>query len=88
MNKYPERLLTEREAAEMLAVSPTTLATWRSRRRYHLPFVRLGGARAIRYFESDVLAFAASGRVENNETGKTKRPGGTEAESEVKSETV
>ena len=63
MAGQPEKLLTEKAAAELLAVSPTTLATWRSRKRYHLPFVRLGGARAIRYFESDVLAFAASGRV-------------------------
>jgi len=80
MKKYAERLLTEREAAEMLAVSHATLATWRCRKRYHLPFIRLGNARAIRYLESDVLAFIASGRVENNEMDKTKRPGGTGAE--------
>lgn len=60
-------LLTEKQAAELLAVSPTTLATWRSRRRYALPFVRLGSARAIRYRRADVLAFIASGLVEDEQ---------------------
>ena len=59
-----EKLLTEREAAEMLAVSPTTLSTWRSRHRYALRFVRLGGARSIRYRLSDVQRFIENGLVE------------------------
>ena len=58
-----EQLLTERQAAEMLAVSFTTLATWRSKKRYTLPFVRLGAARAIRYRLSDVQAFIEAGLV-------------------------
>ncbi len=62
-----EKLLTEREAAAMLAVSPTTLSTWRSRGRYSLPFVRLGSARAIRYRVSDCLAFIQSGLVGDGE---------------------
>ncbi|MFI5143305.1 MAG: helix-turn-helix transcriptional regulator [Thermoanaerobaculales bacterium] len=63
MASQAEKLLTERQAAEILAVSPTTLATWRCRKRYVLPFIRIGGARAIRYAESDVLAFIAASRV-------------------------
>ena len=63
-----QRLLTEREAAEMLACSATTLATWRSRHRYSLPFVRLGG-RAVRYRLSDVLAFIVSGVVGGKDQG-------------------
>ena len=58
-----EQLLHERDAAAMLAVSPTTLATWRSRRRYNLRWVRVGGGRAVRYRLSDVLAFIESGVV-------------------------
>ena len=58
-----DKLLTETQAAELLGVSPTTLATWRCRRRYSLPFVKLGGGRAVRYIESDVIAFGRSGRV-------------------------
>jgi predicted DNA-binding transcriptional regulator AlpA len=61
-----EQLLHEREAAAMLGVSPTTLSTWRSRQRYDLPFVRLGGARSIRYRLSDLQAFIAAGLVEND----------------------
>ena len=58
-----QQLLTERQAAEMLAVSFTTLATWRCKKRYSLPFVRLGSARAIRYRLSDVQAFIEAGLV-------------------------
>lgn len=58
-----EQLLTEKQAAALLAVSFTTLATWRCRHRYQLPFVRLGSARAIRYRLSDVQAFIEAGLV-------------------------
>lgn len=43
-------LLTDRNVAEMLSMSATTLAKWRTepwRSRYKLPFVRVG--RKIRY---------------------------------------
>jgi len=60
-----DRLLTERQAAEMLAVSPTTLATWRSRRRYSLRWVQLGGGRCIRYRLSDCEAFIEAGLVQD-----------------------
>lgn len=58
-----QQLLTEKQAAAMLAVSHTTLATWRCLKRYTLPFVRIGTGRAIRYRLSDVQAFIASGLV-------------------------
>lgn len=49
------KLLTDEEAADLLGVSPVTLAVWRCRRRYDLPFVRVG--RRIRYRMADVVSF-------------------------------
>jgi excisionase family DNA binding protein len=40
-------LLTRDEAAAYLGVSPATLATWASTKRYPLPFVKIG--RAVKY---------------------------------------
>jgi hypothetical protein len=51
----------------MLAVSFTTLATWRCKHRYTLPFVRLGSARAIRYRVSDLVAFINAGLVDGED---------------------
>lgn len=48
----PKELLSEREAAEYLAISPATLRTWRCIGQPTLPFVRVGGA--IRYRRSDL----------------------------------
>ena len=45
------QLMTEREAAESLKLSPTTLRTWRSR-GYGPIFCRAGGA--IRYLAEDI----------------------------------
>jgi len=59
-----QQLITEKQAAAMLAVSHTTLSTWRCRHRYQLPFVRVGGGRAIRYRLADVQAFISAGLVE------------------------
>jgi excisionase family DNA binding protein len=50
-----ERLLTPREAAEILRVNAGTLAVWRCTNRYPLKFVKIG--RHIRYRESDVKQF-------------------------------
>lgn len=41
------KLLTEKEAAEYLGVSPATLTVWRCTRRYPLAFLKIG--RCIRY---------------------------------------
>jgi hypothetical protein len=48
-----DQLLTTREAADILAVSPKTLETWRGRSDSPLPFVRLA-PRVIRYRARDV----------------------------------
>lgn len=64
-----QQLVSEREAARILSVSPTTLSTWRSRHRYQLPFVRLGGARSVRYRLSDLRRFIESGLVGGDAEG-------------------
>lgn len=64
MKTCPEtctRLLTEREAAERLGVSPGTLSNWRSARLVKLPFLRLG--RTVRYRARDIERFLDSATV-------------------------
>lgn len=52
-----ERLLTEKEAAAMLGLQPSTLRRWRSVGQPGQPeFVRVAG-RAIRYRLSDLTAY-------------------------------
>lgn len=53
-----ERLLGPEAAAELLGVSPKTLAIWRSAGRYNLQFVKVG--RLVRYRVSDIEAFLRS----------------------------
>ena len=55
------RLLTERQTADILGVSPQTLTTWRCTRRYPLRFLKVGGL--VRYCENDVLEFLNQGAV-------------------------
>ncbi|MFA6313680.1 MAG: helix-turn-helix domain-containing protein [Sterolibacterium sp.] len=40
-------LLDEKEAAELLDVTPGTLSVWRSTGRYCVPFIKVG--RSVRY---------------------------------------
>lgn len=40
-------LVTEKEAAQILNISPGTLSVWRSTGRHALPFVKVGGS--VRY---------------------------------------
>lgn len=54
----PADLLTESQVAQLLDVSPKTLATWRSTGRYALPFLRIGAR--IRYRRQDVAAWLES----------------------------
>jgi len=54
----PDPLLNDIAAAKMLAISPITLSTWRSTKRYPLAYLKIGGC--VRYRQSDVLAFIAS----------------------------
>lgn len=51
-------LHTEAEAAEYIGVAPKTLSVWRSTKRYHLPYVKVGSR--VRYRRSDLDAFIAS----------------------------
>jgi excisionase family DNA binding protein len=50
-----ERLLTDKEAADALGVSKSTLQAWRCTGRVPLPFIKLG--RAVRYRREDIAAF-------------------------------
>lgn len=56
-----DRLLTEIEAAELLATQPQTLSVWRTTKRYPLPYVKVG--RNVRYKLSAILAFIESRTV-------------------------
>lgn len=53
-------MMTEREAADLLAVSVFTLRSWRSQRRGPV-YRRVGGA--IRYDFADLMAFLDEGSV-------------------------
>ena len=54
----PTRLLTPKQTSELLGgTALSTLAVWRSSRRYDLPYVKVG--RSVRYREEDVLSFIA-----------------------------
>ena len=48
----PARLLSRKEAADVLGVTPETLAVWACERRYNLPMVKVG-KRAM-YRPSDI----------------------------------
>lgn len=52
------RLLTPSQVAEKLFVSVSTLAVWRTTKRYNLPYVKVG--RLVRYRASDIAAFMNS----------------------------
>jgi hypothetical protein len=54
-------LIDERDAAKILCISPGTLSVWRSRRRYPLPYVKLG--HSVRYSRAAVLKFIADRAV-------------------------
>jgi predicted DNA-binding transcriptional regulator AlpA len=49
----PHKLLSDPEAAELLCVNPQTLAVWRCKKRYNLPYIKVG--RKVRYREADIL---------------------------------
>lgn len=55
----PDALITEAEAAALLAIAPATLKAWRSTNRTAKPVhCRIGGA--VRYRRSDIDAFIAA----------------------------
>lgn len=49
------------EAASYVGVEPHTLETWRSNKRYHIPYLKVG--RKVLYLKSDLDAWLASRRV-------------------------
>jgi hypothetical protein len=51
------QLLSPRQAADMLDVSPGTLAVWRSTKRYPLQYIKVGGK--VRYSLKHLLDFLA-----------------------------
>ena len=57
-NPIPHRLLSRKEAAQFLGVSETTLAIWKSSKRYALPCIKIGGR--AKYRNSDLLHFIES----------------------------
>jgi hypothetical protein len=54
-------LINPKQAARMLGVKEDTLAIWRCKRRYDLPFTRIGTA--IRYDIRDLHAFIERRKV-------------------------
>lgn len=55
-------LLTPDEVAAKLRVKTGTLAVWRSKKCYDLPYIHVG--RAVRYRDEDVEAFIDSRTVQ------------------------
>lgn len=53
------KLLTTKEAADLLGISPATLETWRSRGYGGLPFVQVT-PKTIRYREEDIWVWVDS----------------------------
>lgn len=50
-------LLTRKQAAEYLGITPRTLAVWACVKRYPLPYVKVG--RLVKYRRADLDAFIA-----------------------------
>jgi excisionase family DNA binding protein len=57
-NRKQSDLLSRDEAAAYLGISPKTLATWASTKRYPLPVVKIG--RAVKYRVAALDAFIES----------------------------
>lgn len=56
-----EKLLTPKQAGELLGISVKTLAIWRCNKRYDLRYVKVG--RYVRYRYPDLLNFIESRTV-------------------------
>ena len=64
MTNSIQKLVSEKEACEILGCKPNTLAVWRTNRRYSLPFYKIG--RLVKYKISDLEKFI----LENRKGGK------------------
>ena len=60
------RLLDTPETAEVLGVSPDTLAIWRCTKRYDLPYIKVGGS---------VMCIARSRDRNQKKQMATRQPG-------------
>jgi hypothetical protein len=61
MSAFCDPVVNEKQASEIVGVTPGTLQVWRCTRRYPLPYIKVG--RAVRYRVSDLQAFLASRTV-------------------------
>lgn len=52
---FNESLLNEKQAAEILGITPGTLTVWRCTNRYKIPFVKVG--RSVRYSRKALQAW-------------------------------
>ena len=57
-NSKPEFLDTKQAAEFLGGLSPVTLNTWRSTKRYDLPYIKVGGK--VRYRLEELIAFLES----------------------------
>jgi excisionase family DNA binding protein len=69
-NEDSLQLLTARQAAKVLGVTTSTLAVWRSTKRYPLRYVKVGAK--VRYREADLLQFIELRTVTNEPTQPTR----------------
>ena len=63
-----DRLLTPRETAERLGVTTATLSAWRTKKRYCLPYIKVG--RHVRYRQTDIDRFIESRTHGSREAGR------------------
>lgn len=54
-------LLDDQQLAEILGVSPKTIANWRCSKRLQIPHIKL--LRSVRYREADIAAYLATRTV-------------------------
>ena len=59
--KEGERLLTPKQAGELLGFSPSTLAQWRCYKTVDVPYVKMGSV--VRYKKSDITKFIEDSTV-------------------------
>lgn len=57
----PDDLITTEEAARMLGTTRATLDTWRCKKLYPLPYIKIGAA--VKYLRRDVIDFINARRV-------------------------
>lgn len=66
-----EALRTPEETAQLIGVSPGTLAVWRSARRYPLRFIKVGSR--VRYRMEDIQSFLSERTVDGQGAAKIRR---------------